>query len=442
MKRLGLVSAAAAAALTLGGCGVLSGGVYDTPLPGGADVGSKPLRITADFEDVLDLVPQSSVKVDNVSVGRVSSIKLNPDGRSASVELIINRDADLPAGTTARLQQTSLLGEKYVGLIRPEAPVPGPAIKTGDQLGLADTSQAAQVEQVLGALSLVLNGGGIGQFQEISRELQKVSAGRPEQVKASLRQIETFVTGLDQRKESITAAIDGLASLGQSLDADKDKIVAALDGLSPGMQVIVDQRKQLVAMLRSLDRLSSVTVDTLNTAQKDIVADLKALEPILQQLAKSGQDLPDSLQILLTYPFPDSVLGAIKGDYLNVFIETNFRTLPNGCGAIGCSWPQIEDPNYSPASMSASSASAGKKPKIPSPSLLPPTDSAIPGLPTPTVPVPSAPVPSAKPDTPAPSPSPSPDPSPSTSPTPGPTPTRDEPTSTPTASATPKDGDE
>ena len=454
MRRLRVtaVALAASASLALGGCGVLSGGVYETPLPGGADVGSKPLRITADFEDVLDLVPQSTVKVDNVSVGRVQKITLNKDGRSARVELVVNRSVDLPAGTTARLQQTSLLGEKYVGLVRPEAPISAPPIKSGDRLGLADTSQAAQVEQVLGSLSMVLNGGGIGQFQEISRELQKVSEGRPEQVKKSLRQIETFVSSLDARKESITSAIDGLARLSTTLDADKTKIASALDGLSPGMKVLVKQRKQLVAMLRSLDRLSSVTVDTLDAAQDDIVADLTSLEPILQQLARSGEDLPKSLQILLTYPFPDSVLGAIKGDYLNVFIETNFRTLPSGCGAIGCSWPQVEDPNA--ATPGAASSNRKRPASIPSPSLLPPTDSAIPGMPTPTVPVPSAPIPtpkpSASPSSPAPTtpgpgqPSPtSPGPTGSPSPT-APTPTRDEPsaTPTPTSTSTSKDGGE
>ncbi len=435
MRRVAALAASVAAAVALGGCGVLSGGVYDTPLPGGADVGSNPLHITADFEDVLDLVPQSSVKVDNVAVGRVQKITLNRDGRSARVELVVNRDADLPAGTTARLQQTSLLGEKYVGLVRPDAAVAGPAIASGDRLGLADTSQAAQVEQVLGSLSMVLNGGGIGQFQEISRELQKVSAGRPDEVKKSLRQIETFVSGLDDRKESITSALDGLAALSTTLDDDKAKIASALEGLSPGMQVLVDQRKQLVAMLRSLDRLSSVTVDTLDAAQDDIVADLQSLEPILQQLAKSGQDLPDSLQILLTYPFPDSVLGAIKGDYLNVFIETNFRTLPAGCDAIGCSWPQVEDPN---ATAPTPNGASRKRAANPSPSLLPPTDSAVPGMPRPTVSVPSSPAPTG-PTTPKPS-SPTPT-APSSTPTASPTPSRDEPTPA-TTTTTPKDGGE
>lgn len=386
MRGLRLATFAAAAALTLTGCGV--GNVYEAPLPGGADVGSDPVTITADFDDVLDLVPQSSVKVDNVDVGRVSKIALNPDGRSAKVTLVVNKGVALPAGTTARLQQTSLLGEKYVALVRPAGQKAGDPVADGDEIPLAATSEAAQVEQVLGALSMVLNGGGIGQFQEISRELQAVSKDRPREIKGFLREMEGFVTALDERKGAITDAIDGLASLSATLEQDSDKIASALEGLSPGMEVLVEQRAQLVAMLKSLDRLSKVTVDTLDKAQDDIVADFELLQPILEQLARAGEDLPKSLEILLTYPFPDSVLGAIKGDYMNVFITTNFRTLPTGCQETGCRWPQVPAPFQTEPAPTVSEDGTLSRREDP-PTLLPPTDSPTPGAPGPTIPVPT-----------------------------------------------------
>lgn len=412
--------------LALSGCGLLGGGVYDTDLPGGADLGDDPITLTADFRDVLDLVPQSSVKVDNVPVGQVSEISLNEDGRSAEVEIKVNGSVELPVGTDARLQQTSLLGEKYIALIRPDQPTQG-ELEDGAHIGLARTSQAAEVEQVLGALSLVLNGGGVARFQEISRELQQISAGRPRQIKTFLREIAGFVGGLESRKEAITSALDGLDRLGRALDRDKAKIVKALEELSPGMEVIVDQRKQLVSMLSSLDRLSKVTVSTLNQSQADMVADLKAMEPILKNLAEAGADLPNALQIMLTYPFPDSVLGAIKGDYFNVFITTNFRT-PSNCGSIGCPWAQPVDdvpvtppdgarqegltlrdlptdlptdlpspePSEEPSPTESGSPSETTSPSEStspsdggSPTLLPPTDSPLPGYPSASVTVPS-----------------------------------------------------
>ncbi len=377
MRRLVAAAVTVGVAVSLGGCGF--GSAYDMPLPGGADLGSDPLTISADFDDVLDLVPQSSVKVDNVAVGRVSKVTLNDDGRSAHVVLKVNGDVRLPTGTTARLQQTSLLGEKYVALVRPDQPAAG-TLRDGTRLGPADTSEAAGVEQVLGALSLVINGGGVEQWQEISRELQKVSEGRPGQIKAFLTEMSTFVSGLDDRKEAITASIDALGELSATLDGDKDKITAALEGLSPGMAEMESQRPQFVAMLKALDRLSGVTVRTLDRSQKDIVRDFQALAPILEQLAKAGADLPNALQILLTYPFPDSVLAAIKGDYLNLFVTTNFRTLPAGCASSGCAWPQVAGRVLAGGAARVGAAATGS-----TPGMLPTTSSALPGLPSPTV---------------------------------------------------------
>jgi phospholipid/cholesterol/gamma-HCH transport system substrate-binding protein len=431
--------------LLLSGCG-LGADLYHMPLPGGADVGSNPLKVTADFADAVDLVPQSSVKVENIAVGRVSSIKLSPDGRSARVTLLVRRDLDLPEGTTARLQQTSLLGEKYVALIRPATP--GPTLKPGANIPIGDTSQVAEVEQVLGALSLVVNGGGIGKFQEISRELSKVSDGRPGEIRGFLDNMNVLVGGLNARKGAITDALDAVAQLSTTLNTDKSKIATALDGLSPGMQVLVDQRHQLVEMLTSLNKLSDVSVRTLNASQKDMTEDMQLLEPILRELAASGDALPNSLELLLTYPFPDSVLAAIKGDYLNVFVTGNYNSLPDSCAGFGCPWPQLPDTGTrapidpfggsSGSSMAAAVGTAaqrasalqnaGKKPSTagesaspsgnpspsqspsgsatpqpspsPSPSLLPPTDSALPGIGQPSVQVPSptstSPTPSAQ----------------------------------------------
>ena len=52
----------------------------DYTLPGGADVGDDPLNVAIQFDDVLDLVLQSSVKIDGVDAGRVTGISLAEDG--------------------------------------------------------------------------------------------------------------------------------------------------------------------------------------------------------------------------------------------------------------------------------------------------------------------------------------------------------------------------
>jgi phospholipid/cholesterol/gamma-HCH transport system substrate-binding protein len=66
-----MAAVACASALALSGCEF---DVYSLPLPGGADLGDDPYSVEVEFRDVLDLVPQSSVKVNDVTVGKVTVI--------------------------------------------------------------------------------------------------------------------------------------------------------------------------------------------------------------------------------------------------------------------------------------------------------------------------------------------------------------------------------
>ena len=129
------------------------------------------------------------------------------------------------------------------------------------------------------------------------------------------------MTNLDAHRRDITAALDGLSQLSATLRARDRQIGNVLDNLTPGLRVLASQRGQLVTLLNSLHALSGVAVDTISKSKADMVASLRALAPILRELADAGQALPQSLQVLLTYPFTDRVLKAIKGDYLNTYLS-------------------------------------------------------------------------------------------------------------------------
>ncbi|PWS50301.1 virulence factor Mce family protein Precursor [Streptomyces sp. FT05W] len=296
-------------------------GIDQMPLPGGADLGDHPYEITAEFGDVLSLAPQSSVKVNDVAVGRVTKISLTPGSWTAKVTMRVNGKIRMPANAYAHLEQSSLLGEKYVQLSPPADGTAKGSLSDGDRIPLVRTNRNPEVEEVFGALSMLLNGGGIAQLKTITTELNKALAGQEPQIRSMLSRVDTLVTDLDTHKEDITDALDGVNRLAATLATRKQDVGTVLTGLSPGLKVLEKQRGSLLTMLRSLDTLSTVAVDTVNRSKADMIADLKALAPTLKALADSGKDLPDSLQVLLTYPFTDEVLRGVKGDYLNVYLD-------------------------------------------------------------------------------------------------------------------------
>ncbi|TNC28668.1 MCE family protein [Amycolatopsis alkalitolerans] len=332
MKRIALVAVGTVAALTLTGCGF--GSIYNLPLPGGADVGDHPYTVRAQFSDVLDLVPKSGVKVNEVPVGRVESIGLTPDGWHAEVTMEINGDVKLPANALANIRQSSLLGEKYVELESPGPDLAQGTLTNNAEIPLARTNRSVDVEEVLGALSMLLNGGGVEQINTITKELNSATSGREPDIRNLLDNANQLVSTLDKQSSDITRALDGLNRLSSTLATQKDKLAGAIDNLGPGLGVLEQQRTQLVTMLQALQRLSGVTVDTINKSQADVVADLRALLPTLQKLGQAGSDLPKSLELLFTYPFTDSALAGAKGDYFNLYanIDLNLQTVLENLG--------------------------------------------------------------------------------------------------------------
>jgi phospholipid/cholesterol/gamma-HCH transport system substrate-binding protein len=301
--------------------------VYSLPLPGGTDTGEHPITVTVKFRDVLDLVPQSTVKVNDVNVGKVTDVRL--DGAVAEVTLEIRKDVRLPDNAIAELRQTSLLGEKFVSLGPPESGASSALLGDGDVIPLDRSGRNPEVEEVLGALSLLLNGGGVGQLKTITSEINNALEGREGSAKSVLSQVRLLMSQLDENKADIVRAIEALNGL--SIEAGKhlDTIDAALDELPGALDSLDEQRGDLVKMLDALDDLSGVGVRVIRASKSATIDSLELLDPVLTQLAAAGDDFANAFHVFLTYPFVDEVVGRDPqvarnlhmGDYTNLSIQ-------------------------------------------------------------------------------------------------------------------------
>ncbi|CCF65641.1 MCE family protein [Nocardia cyriacigeorgica] len=381
-RRMVVAAAAVLAGLLVSSCS--SDGIYSIPLPGGADVGSDPMHIDIRFDDVLDLVPQSAVKVEGVPVGRVQDITLAEDGWTANVSTVVNSSVDLPANALAEVRQSNLLGEKFIELSAPEGDTSGPRLADGAVIPLTNTRHATEVEQVLGALSLLLNGGGVAQLQPIVSELNKALGGREDRVRAVLEQANTLIGGLEDQVDDITRALDGLETLSNRVAAQTNQLTRILDELPEGIRILEEQRPQLIALLAQLDRVGRAGFDVIDTAKDDLIRDLRALRPALQELGRAAPDLVTALPLVPTYPFPDSTLEGTFGGQVNTWLSVDQQigvTLSNL--GVGRPDPVYIPPIGPPVNVDPSNpyyGGNGPRPGWPTVSLfpLPPTMAAVP----------------------------------------------------------------
>jgi len=302
--------------LILAGCGKWQG-ANSLPLPGTAGQGPGSYTVQAHMPDVDNIQRNSRVRVGDVTVGTVTSIERQ--GWHALVTMSIDGDVNLPENAVAKLGQTSLLGSKHIELA---APIGVPAhgrLHDGSVIPLASGDAYPTTEQTLSALSLLLNGGGIGQIQEITQELSSAFAGREKDLRDLISQIDIFVTKLNKQTDDIIAASESFNDLVGQVAAQKPVVDKALKAIPDALAVMKNERDTLVDALEQFGKFSALAADTANQTKDNLVKELEELGPVLKSLADAGPALTRGAGALTTYPFPISSLSKwFRGDYANL----------------------------------------------------------------------------------------------------------------------------
>jgi phospholipid/cholesterol/gamma-HCH transport system substrate-binding protein len=240
----------------------------------------------------------------------------------------------------ATLEQTTLLGEKFIALAPPTNAAPVGRLADGDTIEQPSTNDLPDVEQVFSLLSNVLNGGDLADLQTITVEISKALQGRESAVRGALAQLNTFVSGLASQKHQVVRALTQLDRFSGALARQNSTIATALTDLGPGLKVLANERAQFVSLLSHLSTFGKVATHVINSSKADTIAGLRDLQPILRHLAAAGGSLPKALEILITFPFPRDSGAAAPGDFTNV--EFTLNLAPVLCSAIASySPPQL-----------------------------------------------------------------------------------------------------
>jgi phospholipid/cholesterol/gamma-HCH transport system substrate-binding protein len=311
--------AAALTVVVLSGCGTLHNfrGANSLPLPGAKGGGRGSFTVQAQMPDVQNLKQNFRVRVNDVTVGNVT--KIERQGWHALVTMRLDGRTDLPANATATLGQTSLLGSVHIELAPPKGVPPSGKLKEGSLIRLSSAGAYPSTEQTLAALSLLINGGGLGQIQDITKSLSTAFAGREQDARSLVRQLDKFVKYLDDQKHDIIAALDSLNNLAGQFAGQKPVIDKALQTVPQALTVLKDERVNLADAVDDLGKFGALAADSINRSKQNLVKELKDLGPVLQSLADAGPALTRSLDFYTTFPFPRPTLSKwFRGDYANL----------------------------------------------------------------------------------------------------------------------------
>jgi phospholipid/cholesterol/gamma-HCH transport system substrate-binding protein len=292
-------------------------GANSLPLPGTAGHGPGSFTIQAQLPDVDNIERNSRVRVGDVTVGSVT--KIERQGWHAMLTMTIDGDVNLPANCTATVGQTSLLGSKHVELVPPKNVAPQGKLHAGSLIALSSGGAYPSTEKTLAAVSLLLNGGGLGQIQDITEALSTAFAGREADLRSLIGQLDRFVAYVNDQTADIINATQSLNNLVGQLASEKPVVDKAFKTIPNALSVLRDQREKLADALDSLGKFSALTADSVIKTKENLVAELKQVGPVLESLANAGPALTRSLSFFATFPWPNETLeNWVRGDYANL----------------------------------------------------------------------------------------------------------------------------
>jgi phospholipid/cholesterol/gamma-HCH transport system substrate-binding protein len=279
---------------------ILTAAVFAAVLLGG---GGNGYTVTAQFENAAQLVKGNLVQVSGMPVGKVTDIRLTPDGQAA-IKMDINGDyAPLRRGTLATVRQTSVSGvaNRYIDLRLPSSQAP--AIPDGGTIGQDSTTTAVDLDEIFNTLD-----------PKTRKDLQAVIKGSANQhrrrghamnagllyLNPSLQASSRLFNELNSDSKLLERFVVSSSQLVTDLADRRDDLAGLVDHLATTTTAIGDQQQALADSVQQLPpfmRRANTTFLNLRAALDDLkplVDDskpvAKKLRPFLAELRPLAQD--------------------------------------------------------------------------------------------------------------------------------------------------------
>ena len=212
--------------------------------------------LNASFAGVEGLVAQSDVDVAGVKAGRVAGIAADGQG-GALVSMVIDPGVHLRQDTRALLRPKTLIGEKYVELVRRTGST-APYAPDGYRLPREQTGQAVEVDSILNQLDPQTRAG----ISTSLRELGVAINGRQGDVNTAIPEVEQAAANLrplaqiaDARQQEIDRILTDLGIILAALADEQDALGRVIVSGDTATGALARRNQELAGSVQQADKL-------------------------------------------------------------------------------------------------------------------------------------------------------------------------------------------
>ncbi|MDV3129326.1 virulence factor Mce family protein [Mycobacterium sp. 21AC1] len=272
-----------------------------------AAVGIGTYDINANFVAGGGIYENANVTYRGVTVGRVESVGLAPDGVVARMRL--NSNTAIPNNVTATVKSVSAVGEQYVDLVPPENPS-SDKLRNGGTIDQQNTRVGQDIAGLLHEADTLVSSIGNSRLQDLLRETFKAFNGSGPELARLIESARLLIDEANANYGQTTQLID---QAGPFLDAQiqsGDNIRSLADGLARLTGEVAHADPQLRSTLQTVPG----TTEAANTAFTGIRPTFPILAANLANFGRIGVIYSKSIeQALVIFPALMAALNTVAG---------------------------------------------------------------------------------------------------------------------------------
>jgi phospholipid/cholesterol/gamma-HCH transport system substrate-binding protein len=231
--------------------------IWGVNLLKGFNVFNDQRYLYAVYDRVDGLQRDNKVMVNGLSVGKVNSLKLNPENATIVAELMISTELDIPVNSIARIYGTDLLGSKAIELKLGDSPL---IVQNGDTL-------ISEIEQSM-----------MDQISEQVQPLKKKAISLINSIDSVITVVQTIFN--DDTRNNVTASIQNIRNTLRNVESASGNLDS----------ILMDERHRINRILLNVESITTNLKDN-NEHVSAVLANFAALSDSLAQ-----SEIPQTLR--------------------------------------------------------------------------------------------------------------------------------------------------
>ncbi len=272
----------------------------------------KEKTIVADFKVANSLYVGNEVRIIGVPVGRIEEVV--PQGDHVRVTLTYDGDVKLPADAKAVVVSPSIVGDRFVQL--GPAYKGGPVLPDNARLGIDRTAVPVELDDIFKSidnLALALGPEGANKDGSLSRLVNTTAKqfdGQGEQFAKTLENFSKLSTTLDNNDEELFASVREIDDFVTLLRRNDDDVRDFFDSTADVSEVLADERDELADTIEALSEALIEVRDFVRENRTAIRGNVDNLERLAAILANRSEQID---HLMAEAPTALVALGAAGG---------------------------------------------------------------------------------------------------------------------------------